>query len=339
MSQVDKGNLRSLRVLAGAAGLAVLASAWSASVQAAPIILLDDSFADGDRTSVNLPSSSPVYIGQTAANGSNSVTTGALNYVLPSNSLKQWTYFTSDNSAPGGTQPHNAVTNIAGAGSTLRAQTNFVLPAGATAASTSKNFRIALFFDPTDARVQSDVNSDGGGGAAPWTDAVGYILQMPLNSSSSGSNPLQLGKRTTSNSSLAGSSGAFSFAATGGAAYALAEDVTYTARLDLAVVSPTQLDVTATLLQGATVLSTHTVSDTGTAFGATAIAAGLLPGSQGIYTNFDQFFFRNSDNTQATELSFTNFNVVANVVPEPASLAVIGFGAVSMLRRTRRRRD
>ena len=39
----------------------------------------------------------------------------------------------------------------------------------------------------------------------PWADAVGYMVQLPLHGTSSGNNPLLIGKRTTSNTSLAGS--------------------------------------------------------------------------------------------------------------------------------------
>jgi len=292
-------------------------------------LLLDDTWADGNRTSTNLPSDSPTWIGQSAANGSNSVSPGSLDFVLPTNSLKVWEYFTSDNSAPDGNQPHNSVTQLS-VGDTLTASVTFELPAGALSpAGASKNFRIGLFHDPTDARVQADVNSDGGGGAAPWTDALGYNIQLPLHGTSSGTNPLQIGKRTASNSSLMGSSGAYTFAPTGGTAFSLAANTSYTVQLLLDVVSATQLDVTASVLQGNTVLSTLTVTDAGSTFGGNAVV-GALPGNNGIYTNFDQLFFRNSDNSQATQLSFTNWRV-EHVVPEPTSWALFTLGGVAFV--------
>lgn len=295
-------------------------------------LLLNDTWADGDRTNTNLPTDSPTWIGQSSGNGSNSVSPGSLNFTLPTNSLKVWEYFTSDNSAPDVNQPHNSVTQL-GVGSQLTASTSFTLPQGATAASTGKNFRVGLFFDPTDARVESDTNSDGGGGTAPWTDALGYAVQLPLNSSSSGNNPFQIGKRTASNSSLIGSGSAYTFAPTGGQAYSLAANTNYTLQMLLNVVSASQLDVTVSLLQGSTVLSTYTVSDSGAAFGGTALV-GSLPGNNAIYTNFDQLFFRNSDNTQATALSFTNWRV--ETVPEPTSILLLGM-AGSLLATVRRR--
>src|SRR5262249_38444318 len=243
-------------------------------------------FADGNRSNTSLPTDSAVLIGQSAGNGSNSVSPGALSFVLPTNSLKVWTYFTSDLSAPDGNQPHNSVTML-NVGDTLPASMSF-RPSGVTSANTSKNFRFGVFFDPTDARVQADVNSDGGGGTNPWTDATGYAVQLPLNSNTTNANPLLIEKRTTSNTSLLGSSGAYTAAATGGQAYSISSGTNYTLQLTLIVVSASQLDVTATLLQGSTTLATQSVSDLGTSFGGTAIGAGLLPGSQSIYTKFDQ---------------------------------------------------
>jgi hypothetical protein len=87
-------------------------------------------------------------------------------------------------------------------------------------------------------------------------------------------------------------------------------------------------------MQGSTVLSTYTVSDTGSAFGGAALV-GALPGNNAIYTNFDQLFFRNSDASQAAALSFTNWRV-ETAVPEPTSIVLLGL-AGSLLAAARRR--
>jgi hypothetical protein len=305
------------------------------AIRAEATTLLNDTWADGTRSNNNLPTDSAVWIGQSAGNGSNSVSAGHLNFVLPTNSLKFWTYFTSNLAAPDANQPHNAVTQLS-VGDTLTASATFSLT-GVTA-TTGKNLRMGLFFDPTDARVQSDVNSDGGGGTAPWTDALGYALELPL-SSASGNNPFLIVKRTTSNTSLLGAGAAFTNAPTGGTAYSLANGTDYTVRVSLVMQSATSMDVTATLLQGNTVLATQTVNDSGTAFGGTVIGAGLLPGSQGVYTSFDQLFFRNSDASQATSVDFTNFKVDYIPVPEPGAGAMFvlgGGGLINLLSRRRK---
>src|SRR6476661_6684551 len=60
-------------------------------------LLLNDTWADADRTNTSLPNDSATWIGQSAGNGTTTVTAGALNFSPPpSNSLKAWEYFTSD---------------------------------------------------------------------------------------------------------------------------------------------------------------------------------------------------------------------------------------------------
>ncbi|WP_428938651.1 PEP-CTERM sorting domain-containing protein [Fontivita pretiosa] len=299
-------------------------------------VLLNDSFTDGSRLETNLPNESAVYVGVSGSDGGSfSVVPGALQNIMGTSSRKNWTYFTADLSVPDGNQPHNAVTQL-NVGEILNASMSFRLPNGATnnPGSAGRDFRFGIFHDPTDPRVQVDVNSDGGGGTAPWTDALGYAVQIPLNSNPTNTTALfQVGKRTTSNTSLLGSGGAYTFAPTGGAPVAVAANTEYTLELSLSVVSSSQLDVTASLRQGSTVLSTYTVSDTGTAFGGTAIGSGLLPGSQGIYLNFDQLFFRMSSNTTASQVDITNFRV--ELIPEPASLGLIGLAGLALGRRRR----
>jgi hypothetical protein len=301
-------------------------------------VLLNDSWTDGSRAESNLPTESAVWVGVSTSDGGSFTTApGALKNVMGTSSRKNWTYFTSNGTAPDGNQPHNAVTHL-NVGDVLKTSLTFTLPSGATAASTGKDFRFGVFFDPTDARVQSDVNSDGGGGTNPWTDATGYAVQFPLNSSATNSSPFQIQKRTTSNSSLLGSNSAYTLAPTGGSLYSNAGNTSYTASLSFNVVSATQLDVTATLAQGSTVLATQTVSDLGTSFGGTAIGAGLLPGSQSIYRDFDHLFFRMASNTETAEIDFTNFKVELTSVPEPSAMlltALMGGGLVSRRRQSR----
>jgi hypothetical protein len=117
----------------------------------------------------------------------------------------------------------------------------------------------------------------------------------------------------------------------------MADNTTYTLQLMLTEVSAGDMLVTATLLQGSTVLSTNSAHDLDTSFGGTAIGTGLLPGSQSIYTNFDHFMLRNSDASQAATLDFTNFKVVeAAAVPEPSSLGFLAVAALALGLRRRR---
>jgi hypothetical protein len=276
---------------------------------------------------------SAVHVGVSSSDGGSlTTTTGAIQNTMGTGSRKVWTYFTSNHAAPDGNQPHNAVTQV-GVGDSLTASINFVLPNGATSAGTGKDFRFGLFHDPTNARLQTDTNSDSGGGA--WDDALGYTVNFPLNATSSGATPIQVGKRTSNASpNLNATSAAYTFAPSGGTAFSVAASTTYTAKVTLNRVSASQLDVTASVLQGTTVLSTVTVSDTGTAFGGTAIV-GTLPGNNVPYSNFDHLFWRMSSNVEASHINLTNFFVEYNPIPEPASLGLLSLAMVAFARRRR----
>jgi hypothetical protein len=320
------------------AGLAMAAMCGWASVGRATV-LLNDSLADGTRTSTNLPSESPDYVGiSNGSGGSASVTAGDLKFVQGTSSEKLWTYFTSDNSAPNTSQPHNSVTQLV-TGETLTSSMTFTIVGTipGTSSTPSRDLHIGLFFDPTDGRVESDVNSDGGGTNNPWQDSTGYMVTIPINSMlTTSTNELQLGKRTINNTSLAGSTSAFAQATAGGSVLAWQSNTAYTVQMALHMVSSTQMNVTASILQGATLLSTVTDSDTGTAFGSTSISAsGTLPGATSVYTNFDQMFFRMNSDAEAPEFDFSNFSVNLAQAPEPASIGIVGMSLLLGIRARR----
>jgi len=324
--------------------IALTLGALALPVRAA--VLLDDTLADGTRNNNNLPTDSAQWFGgSTGATYTPSVGKGALVYTTATNSTKLWTYFTSDQSVPNGNQPHNSVTHL-NVGDQLTSSLSFRVPTGATmgsAASVGTNLRFGVFLDPTDARVQTDANSDGGGAASPWQDATGYGVFFGLTSAGAPTgNEFQLNKRTANNTGLMSAGAAFTQPPKGGTPVGESLNTDYTIQLNFNVIDATHLDVTSTLFSGRPAdnnlvpLSTQTVTDSGTTFGSAAVAAGGLPGSQGIYTDFDHFFFRDSSNADASEIDFTEFKVVLTpTVPEPASLSLLALGALSLVRRRR----
>lgn len=262
--------------------LAALALGWLSGSVGRAQVLLDDTWADGSRAESNRPSEAAVWVGRT---DDVSVSSGVLSTKMGDASQKIWFYFTD--SEPVTLQN----------GQELTASITFV-PRGALYATTSRNFRFGVFYDPTSPRVETDTNSDSGGEGAPWADAEGYAVQM-LVTNDSYATSFDLGKRVNlKDQSLLGTSGDY-LKISGGPPAHSEVDADYTATLEVKKVSDTQVDLTASLRQGDNQLSTWSVSDNG-----------AMLGSAPVYDKFDLLFIRISNNTtSADQIDFKGFKV------------------------------
>lgn len=247
-------------------------------------VLLNDSFADGSRGESKRPAEAPVWVGREA---DVTVAAGALSTKMGESSQKIWTYFSES-------EPVTLAV-----GQKLTASISFV-PRKVLAEATSRSLRIGLFHDATSPRVEDDVNNDGGGPGAPWTDAQGYAVQVLITGGEySSTKPFDLGKRTNlASASLLGTSGDYT-KMSGGDPVALELDKEYRVTLEITKVSDKQIDLTSSLYQGDEQLSTFSLSDDGSWLG-----------SEPICDKFDQLFIRIADNlTTADQIDFTNFKV------------------------------
>jgi len=284
--------------------------------QSQAAVLLDDTFADGSRGELNLPTESPVWVSHA---GDVTMGAGSLAYAQTTSSHKMWTYF-AGNGAP----------ISLGVGEQLIATVDFT-PRNGMYDSSSKNFRFGLFNDPTDAQVTTDVNSDGGGSGSPWTDSTGYGVHFALSTGVSASSSPSVGKRTDqSNTSLLGSGGAWTLSS-GGSAIVGSLDTKYTLTLALDRLAVDQMGVTFSIADAGGVISTHSIIDdpNGTAaFGTSPIA-----------TNFDQLFFRFSSATATADvLDFSRIKIEYIAVPEPTSAVLLGLGLFGLIAARRNRR-
>jgi hypothetical protein len=247
-------------------------------------VLLDDKFADGSRAESKRPAEAAVWVGRES---DVTVAQGALSTTMGPASQKIWTYFTDTGPA------------TLAVGQKITATISFI-PRKVLPESTSRSLRIGLFHDATSPRVEDDVNNDGGGAGAPWTDAHGYAVQVLITGGEySGTKPFDLGKRTNlASPSLLGVSGDYT-KMSGGTPVPLALDKEYQLQFVVAKVSDKQVDLTVRLLQGDEELSTFSLSDDGSSLGAAPIV-----------DKFDQLFIRIADNAStADQIDFTNFKV------------------------------
>jgi hypothetical protein len=254
-------------------------------------ILLDENWADGSRAESKRPQEAAVWAGREE---DISVKPGALTTRLTPASQKIWTYFTD----------REPITLKVG--QKLRASVSFI-PRGALSESTSRSLRIGVFHDPTNLRVEEDLNNDAGGPGAPWTDARGYAVQVLVAGGEyPATKPFDLGKRTNLESkTLLGTSGDYT-KVSGGRPVALELDKEYTVTLAVDRVSESQVDLTTGYHQGTEELSSWSVTDDGNYLGTEAL-----------YDKFDMLFVRISDNTTtADRIDFTNFKV--ELVPAQA---------------------
>ena len=247
-------------------------------------VLLDDKWADGSRAESKRPAEAAVWAGR-----KNDVTVkpGALATAMTASSQKIWTYFTDKDPV------------TLGVGQKLVVSVSFI-PRNKLAETTSRSVRVGVFHDPTSPRVEADVNSDAGGSDMPWKDAQGYAVQMLVTGGEySSTKPFDLGKRINLESqSLLGTSGDFA-KVSGGEPAVFALDRQYTVTFEIARVSDTQVDLTASIRQGEEELSKWSVTDDGNYLG-----------TEPVYDKFDQLFIRISNNTTAADkIDFTNFQV------------------------------
>jgi hypothetical protein len=157
-----------------------------------------------------------------------------------------------------------------------------------------------LFHDPTNPRVEADVNSDAGGDGLPWKDAQGYAVQVLLTGDEyTTTKPFDLGKRVNmEGASLLGTSGDYS-KVSGGSPIGLRPDGQYTVTLEVERIAENEVELTASIKQGDNVLSSWSVVDDGSYLG-----------NEAPYDKFDLLYVRLSDKaTTADKIEFTRFNV------------------------------
>jgi hypothetical protein len=269
-------------------------------------VILYDTFADGDRTDTDLPYESAFWA---SSAGDVTTTAGNVRLTMADSSRRMHTYF-----APAGSPVSLNV------GEKLIATINFI-PEGGFVDSTSRNFRFGLFYD--DEQYAKDGVGDSGINNG-WYDATGYNVQFSLSSSTTTAKA-RVGKRTALDGSysLLGSDSAYTYAPNGDPVTNLSLNTVYTVQMILDYQAVDLMQVTFNFLQGSSILALASLTDDG-AFGG-----------QPIYTNFDLLQFRLSKVDGTAEVINFQSIMIEHVVPEPATMVLLGLGGLLTIRRKR----
>ncbi len=284
------------------------------------VILLDDSYEDGTflgtSESPNLPDETVFWYG-TPDNATEGIAGVARIEPRSGTSDKGWWNFASD----GQYSP-------LGNGDTLTAQIDLT-PQLLMSTTDSRSLRMGLFHDPTDPVVEQHTNSDGGGSGNPYEDVEGYSVFLGQNSTSNTSSPIQAGKRIGGSTSLLGSSGAHTNS-TGGDPIVWQVGNEYRLEQIVNRVSDALTTYTVNIYDlggghgggAGALLSTYTVNDNGTDLGATAAA------------NKFSFIGWRTSNSEQTAFRYDIDRVYVEgpaLVPEPATIALLGLGGLGLL--------
>lgn len=273
----------------------VAGSAVSVHAQAT---LLNDTFADGDRTTQNLPASAAHYFGTSTANGNIAVTSNALQfgYTGTTNTLSQVvSYFT-----PGGSPVALSV------GDTLTA--SFTL-SGTAIANAADTLRIGLY-NSGGTRVSADTS---GIADAAFNSYTGYGLWANMGT---GSNSTDLVQRTSSSTTLF-AGGAHSNVVSSTAPLGYSAATTYTLTFEIEYTSESSVSLTFTDSNG---------------YSKTAVD------TSGLVTSFDTFALFLGSGSVETAFTVDNIHITTTSIPEPSSVATLaGLGVLGLVISRRRR--
>ena len=211
-----------------------------------------------------------------------------------------------------------------GIGDTLTATYTFTTPATVSSAGVGTGFR-AGFFDTTGKPgLAADLSASSGSPNAIYNNLSGYMTDLDVNTATS---DVALRERTNAASGqLLAATGDYTALGNGGTVgYAFAANTSYTGVFSITRTAA-GLDLTGSISQGASLLSTFTASD--------ATASTTSFGMLGFHANSNTFGSSNTVNAADNGIDFSNIRIdFIPAVPEPASAAAISAGLIGLCRR------
>lgn len=278
--------------------------------------ILDDTFADGERTVQNLPDSMAFYVGGGPSSGL-AATTGSMTWTTAGAGRTMLGYF--------GTNVDGTLPVSLAVGETLQLVIDFVL--SGTVNNVDNSLRIGLFNSTASTGDPQRVSEDGFENSnQAFAGYSGYAMMANIGNTTatngtSGAMTLRERTNTASTSLLNSVTGVYT--QLGGSVTvpsALSTETAYSASFVLTRSAEEQLDITYTLT-GGSLGDGYTVTRSDTS---------------GITTAFDTLAF-NVVSAQGVNYTFTSFSATYTPIPEPTVSGLLGvFGLLtggSLLRR------
>jgi hypothetical protein len=274
-------------------------------------LIVDDSWADGGRTN----GADPLDTGWWTSTASTAieVSVGSLGLVTGSSGRGIHGTFTPQ------------TLNV---GDTLKASFTFTTPA-TIGSALSAAFKIGLFNTNGNAGLAADLSASSGTPNPIYNPLPGYMMDYDVVT---GSENIQFREKDPvpgSTGQLLGTTTGFTSLAGGGSTYTFAANTTYTGVIS-ATKTATGLDLTGSLSQGATLLSTFTTSDSTPSTSTFDLLA--------FHANASVFGSSNVVGAANNGIDFSNIKIELNSVPEPSAI-LLGIvtasvmGAYSIVRR------
>ncbi len=294
-------------VIFGSASLFALAASSHAQTT-----IIDENFDSGyNRTSQSIAGGNMAILKSRTAT-TPTVGVGSLSFsALSSAGANQFFGYYTDPGANVGAVQNGHI--VVGVGATLTF--NYTFNLSAMPADTSYALRFGVF-DDVGTRQTADLTS--GGSSAAFNNNPGYALFIPLTSQVGLNNQFDFKYHgPTFNNNIFNSTADFTRigSLTGGAYTPLASSIDYTLKFSINRQDASTTVLTASILEGATVRNTATVTQT--------------TGTQ--TSSFDWFGWRVPNETVGGTLTFKDVNATITEAPEPSTFMLMGLGALAAL--------
>lgn len=208
-------------------------------------------------------------------------------------------------------------------GDTLTARFTFTTPATVSAGS-STAFRVGMFDTTGKPGLFADLSASSGTPNPIYNNLLGYMIDYDVNTAAA---DIAVRERTNAASGqLMAATGDFTNLGNGGDLYAITANTSYTGVLSMTLTA-LGLEITGSISQGATLLSTFTASD--------ATASATTFGMLAFHANSNTFGSSATPGAENNGIDFTNVTIELTQIPEPGMLGALSLGLLA-LRRQRR---